>query len=90
MNTVGLEHLGRVRHIAQANVKVAVHALQGANQKAIFEGRDAKNVRAHFNLAGAGGEGSRDGDLLPGLSQTPHMHLDQLGQVRYHEVPFVG
>src|ERR1700675_4374936 len=79
-----------VDDVAQPDVKVAVHALERADDDAVLRCGNAKDVTADLRHARARGDRSGYSRLLSGLSQASGVHFDKLGQSRNDEVPLIG
>src|SRR5580698_1569842 len=89
VNQARIQKQGVVHDVAQSNVEVPVHALQRADNDAVFRGGYAEKMPAQVNHASARRQRSGDGGLLPGLSQATGMNLHELGQSRYNKIPLV-
>src|SRR5579864_5343368 len=67
-----------------------VHALQGADDDAIFGCGYTEGMLAQRQYAVAIAQRARESGLLARLTETPNMNFDQFGQAGHDEVPFIG
>src|ERR1700722_8283118 len=69
---------------------MAVHPLQSRNHQPVRDRWDPERAASDLDDARAPSQGAGDRNLFSGLTETPHVNLNRLGQSGNNKVPFVG
>src|SRR5579872_3057806 len=90
IDSFGFQKRRSVNDVAKPDVKMAIHALQGADHQSVLCRRDPKDILFDFDLARARDQGTGELNLLTGLTKASDVDFHQFRQVWNDEIPLVG